>query len=270
LETLRLPWIFSDRPELSADFNFSPGSKGGTRVELSLGGRFSRFGLPWGAARPPILGLLCEFVDPGRLVGKVAALKGRIDLGQVLRESGLDFSPSRFKSSSPLLYKAEFSTELAPGDYNVALSLEDKELSISGRRTLHVIVPAMERKGIGDLKFCMAVGKELDSRGKERRVLDPNPFRQVGGREAWPLIVAYDAFGAAGAQGAKRRVSIRRLRGDDADAWSAVDRLPARKAGQWFISQPPEQALAGLRPGVHVFSVEIGGMKASKTFEVLP
>src|SRR5579863_5607335 len=92
LEVLRLPWIFSDEPEISADFNFSPSLQGKTQVDLSLGGRFSKFGLPFGAARAPILDIRVDFVNPGELVSSVATLRGRLDLGDVLKDYGQSFS----------------------------------------------------------------------------------------------------------------------------------------------------------------------------------
>lgn len=279
LQILRLPWIFSDEPELSADFNFSaaPGKK--TRVELSLGGRFARFGLPRGAARAPILETRCEFVSPGELVDSVASLKGSLDLSEVLKGYGAAFSRSAFSGSSPYVFKSEYAVALAPGDYNVIVSIRDKELSISSRRTLHVIVPAIrEADGLGDLKFLLGVGEELDARGKKRRILDPNPWRQLGGASGWDLIVAYDTLGEAARGPMVRRHSVWRLRGDNDEAlWSEEGPLPAKRPGQVYLARLGREELATLRRGIYVFKVEAWPRArpsavfiSSKTFEVLP
>jgi hypothetical protein len=277
LHTLRLPWIFSDRPEITADFNFSPAPAGRTKVELSLGGRFAKFGLPRGAARAPQLAIHCEFISPGELVGRVTHVDGRADLAEVLVGYGAPFARQAFSASSPYVFKTEFLATLAPGDYNVVVAIEDKELSIFSRRTLHVIVPALS-SGLGDLKFCLGVGEALDPSGKPARILDPNPWRQVGGASHWGLIVAYDLYGPAPAPGSLRRHSIWRLRGDnDEPLWSEEAPLPPKKRGQLYLAQPPAKALAVLERGIYVFKVEIWHpgwpeaiQSASKTFEVLP
>jgi hypothetical protein len=279
LEVLRLPWIFSDRPELTADFNFSPAPGGKTNVELALGGRFSRFGLPNGAARAPILEIRCDFVNPGELVENVAALKTQLDLGEILSTYGASFSESAFSSSSPFVFKTQFKVALKPSDYNIVVSIRDKELSISSSRTLHVIVPAISPSdGIGDLEFCQGVGESLDAQGRPTRLLDPNPWRQVGGAFKWGIIVAYDTFGAARRPHLWRRHSIWRLRGDnDEPLWQDAGPAPPKKPGQLYIVQVAPELLKGLSPGVYVFKVEFWDkgqatdpLVGSKTFEVLP
>ena len=83
-ESLRLPWVFSDEPDLAADFGFSPGAAGKTRVHLALGGRFAHFGLPRGAARAPKLAFTVEFKAPSDLEGAVSVLRTDLDLADVL------------------------------------------------------------------------------------------------------------------------------------------------------------------------------------------
>ena len=280
LEILRLPWIFSDEPEITADFDFGPADAASTRVALALGGRFSHFGLPRGAARAPELDVHCEFVSPGSLVSHVAEMKGEISLSEVLKSSGLQFSRKHFSRSSPYVFKSEFSATVPPGDYNVIVSIEDKELSIASRRTLHVIVPAMssQQPFLSDLKFCLGVGQALDAQGKLKSVLDPNPWRQVGGASAWELTVAYKTLGAPLQGSLWRRHSIWRLRGAaESPLWQEESPAPAKKASQFYLARVRPTAIKVLGRGIYVFKVELWPkgqpnaiLSSSKTFEILP
>jgi hypothetical protein len=285
LEVLRLPWIFSDKPQLTADFNFSPqgrqkASAGLTHVELALGGRFSHFGLPRGAAKAPELTVRCEFVSPGELVSRVATLESKVDLSEVLAESGLKFERRHFSASSRLVFKTEFTVNVAPGDYNVVVSIADKELSIFSSRTLHVIVPDMaaSRPALSDLKFCLGVGQELDKQGKPRRVLDSNPWRQVGGRSGWELIVAYSALGPSLGPRLMRRVSVRKLRGEGSEKplWQEESKAPEKSQEQLYLARVAPKVVQGLNRGIYVLKVELwpenrplSVLASSKTFEVL-
>src|SRR5207244_2962203 len=117
IEILRLPWIFSDEPELTADFNFSTAAGGLTAVEISLGGRFARFGLRRGSARAPVLDVRLEVISPGELKREVATLKSSIDLSGVLKTYGVAFDPSCFRKSSVYVYKHDFHFQARPGDF---------------------------------------------------------------------------------------------------------------------------------------------------------
>lgn len=275
-ESLRLPWVFSDEPDLSADFGFEPGLSGTTKVDMELGGRFAGFGLPTAAARAPQLNITAEFTAPSELARDVRRLNTQVDLAEVLQEYGLSFARSQFKSGSTLVYKASLNTVLAAGDYNVALHIEDKRLGVESRRTLHLIVPELdpEQWQLGDLRFITAVGKRLDAKGKEQRVLDPNPWRQVGGDLGWDILVAYSDLGPRPAGKLSRHVSIRRLRGEEAPLWSDDSAPASKRRGQVWLINVPASTYKQWMAGVYLLSVELkaGGrsIKASKTFEVLP
>ncbi len=275
-EQLRLPWVFSDEPDLNADFGFSPGPEGRTAVEVSLGGRFAAFGLPKGAARAPRLIVEAEFLAPGSLEVAATGVTGTVDLADVLKEYGEVFHRKHFAKASAFVYKSEMSVALAPGDYNVALRVHDPVLGIDSHRTLHLIVPALDpgRWAIGDLKFIHAVGKRLDEKGREQRVLDLNPWRQVAGRTHGDLMVAYSDRGQRPGSNLKRKQSIRRLRGEAEPVWRQEDMPPAKRAEQVWILQVPEARVRTWPAGVYVLKVELsaGGQstEASKTFEVLP
>lgn len=275
-ESLRLPWVFSDEPDLSADFGFEPGLSGTTQVDMELGGRFAGFGLPAGAARAPKLSITAEFTAPSELDRDVRRLSTQVDLAEVLGEYGLKFSRQAFRSGSTLVYKAGLSTVLPAGDYNVALHIEDKALGVESRRTLHLIVPELhtEQWQLGDLRFITAVGKRLDAKGKEQRVLDPNPWRQVGGDLGWDILVAYSDLGPRPAGKLSRHASIRRLRGQDAPVWSDDSAPPVKRREQVWLLNVPAAEYKRWMAGVYLLEVELkaGGrsVKSSKTFEVLP
>ena len=275
-ESLRLPWVFSDEPDLCADFGFSPGQGGKTAVQLVLGGRFAHFGLPSHAPRAPRLDIHCEFNAPSELEHSAVALDQKLDLADVLKEYGKDFSPGEFGSSSSMVYKAELGTELAPGDYNVRIMISDVALAVESRRTLHVIVPALDSTAwqLDDLRFITAVGKRLDARGREQRVLDPNPWRQVGGDLGWDLLLAYGDRGPRPGQSLQRRHWVRRLRGDQAVVWQEAGEAPKKKAEQVWLLRVPEGELKRWKAGVYVLEVELQSgkqvIRSSKTFEVLP
>lgn len=275
-ESLRLPWIFSDEPDLCADFGFEPGKGGSTRVTLDLGGRFAGFGLPGGAAAAPKLELSAEFTAPSELERDVRVLRAKLDLAEVLQEYGLKFERKHFNEGSKLVYKSQLETELPPGDYNVRITVKDPVLSVESRRTLHLIVPSMDAAQwqLGDLKFITAVGKRLDDKGREQRVLDGNPWRQVGGGLGWDILVAYSDLGPRPAAPLKRVVSIRRLRHALEPVWQDVSAPPAKRPDQVWLLRVPEAQLKGWKAGVYLLEVELsaGGrkVKASKTFEVLP
>lgn len=274
-ESLRLPWVFSDEPDLCADIGFSPGTDASTHLDLVLGGRFASFGLPLGAGRPPKLDIRCEFTDPSRLEAGSRVLDTQADLGEVLREYGLGFSRSRFSPDSPLLYKAELGTDLAPGDYNLSLDLRDAGLAIESRRTLHVFVPELQsgQWQLGDLKFITAVGQRLDEQGRKQRVLDPNPWRQVGGNLGWDLLVAYTDLGPRPAGALSRVHRVRRLR-DQQLMWQEEGPAPAKRPEQVWLLRVPEAQLRRWKGGIYQLEVGLksGGREiiASKTFEVLP
>ena len=274
-ESLRLPWVFSDDPDLSADLGFSPGPGGLTHVELALGGRFAHFGLPHGAGRAPRLDIRCSFTDPSTLERDARVLDTQVDLGQVLEEYRLPFSPRRFGADSPLLYKAELATDLRPGDYNLGLTLKDVDLSIECHRTLHVIVPAIDagQWQVDDLKFVTAVGQRLDERGHAQRVLDPNPWRQVGGRLGWDLLVAYSDRGPRPGGALTRSHRVRRLRTGEV-VWQEQGPAPKKTAAQVWLVRVPAAELKRWKGGVYVLEAELdaGGRRTltSKTFEVLP
>lgn len=275
-ESLRLPWAFSDEPDLCADFGFMPGHKGNTVVEMSLGGRFAHFGLPKDAKRAPRLAINCEFSAPSELERSARSMKAVVDLAQVLEEYGLKFDRGQFGSSSRLVYKTDLSTELAPGDYNVRITIKDEELQIESRRTLHLIVPDLETKTwqLSDLKFITAVGKRLDDKGKEHRVLDPNPWRQVGADLGWDLMLAYSDLGPRPPGALTRTHRVRQLRGDEAVMWEETGPAPKKKGEQVWLIRVPEKTASDWKGGVYVMEVELKSgdrvAKASKTFEVLP
>lgn len=275
-ESLRLPWAFSDEPDLVADFGFEPAPEGRVRVTLALGGRFAGFGLPRGAKRAPRLDIRAEFVAPSDLEREVRALTTQVDLADVLKEYGLGFSRSHFGETSRLVYKTSLETDLAPGDYNVSLRVADPALGVDSRRTLHLIVPELEagRWQLGDLKFLTAVGQSLDEQGRTQRVLDPNPWRQVGGALGWDLLVAYSDRGPRPAGRLKRRLVIRRLRGDTEPVWRWEDQAPAKRPEQVWLLKLSEADFRTWKAGVYLLEVELsaGGRKigASKTFEILP
>lgn len=275
-ETLRLPWVFSDEPDLSADFAFEPGAGGKTQVTLELGGRFAGFGLPSGASRAPRLEILAEITAPSELERAVGSVSGVVDLAEVLTEYGLSFARQHFREGSSLVYKASLGTELAPGDYNVRVQLKDEGLGVDSWRTLHLIVPSLDpaQWQLGDLKFITAVGKRLNGKGKEERVLDANPWRQVGAKLGWDLMVAYSDLGPRPGGALKRRASIRRLRGDGAELWRDDSPPPAKRRDQVWILRLSEDELKPWKAGTYLLEVELsaGGrsVKAAKTFEVLP
>jgi hypothetical protein len=275
-ERLRLPWIFSDEPDLSADFGFEPGAKGATSVDLELGGRFAGFGLPANAASAPKLELSAEFTAPSELERDVRVLKAQLDLAEVLQEYGLHFERRHFSSASKLVYKSSLQTELPPGDYNVRLTLQDRVLGVESRRTLHLIVPAMEGKQwqVGDLKFITAVGKRLDEKGHAQRVLDGNPWRQVGADLGWDLLVAYNDVGPRPKGALKRLATIHRLRGDQTPIWQDPSDPAPKKASQVWLLRVPEAQVKAWKAGIYVLEVELSvgerKVSASKTFEVLP
>lgn len=277
-DSLRLPWVFSDQPELVADFNFGPGKGGQTRVELSLGGRFSRFKLPRGAARAPRLEIQAAFLAPGQLQDIPKTVSTVIDLAETLKEAALVFKPSHFAPGSSLVYKGELSLDLPPGDYNVELSLRDKELGISNLRTLHLIVPTEQVQDwrLSDLRVLLGVGERLDEQGKTRRVMDPNPWREVGGESGWGLIVAYKDLGPRPTGDLLQKHRVRLLRGEEV-AWSQAQAAPVKKAAQSWLVNVPAQTVAAWRPGVYVLEVELSSksqpqqtIRGSKTFEVQP
>lgn len=275
-ETLRLPWVFSDEPDLSVDFGFEPGAEGLTALTLELGGRFAGFGLPSGASRAPRLQIAAEVTAPSELSRDIAQLSTVVDLSTVLTEYGLGFAKQHFREGSPLVYKATLHTPLRPGDYNVRLRITDPELRVDSERTLHLIVPAMDAAQwqLGDLKFITAVGKRLDEKGKEQRVLDANPWRQVGGKLGWDLLVAYSDLGPRPAGTLKRRSSIRRLRGDGAVVWRDDSAPAPKKREQVWLLRLPEAEVKAWPAGVYLLEVELQAgssvVRASKTFEVLP
>ena len=275
-ENLRLPWVFSDQPDLTADLGFSPAAgPGKTHVDLVLGGRFAHFGLPSGAVRAPQLDITCSFTDPSRLERSAVTLATRADLELFLAGYGLRFAPRWFGSDSPLLYKAELETDLAPGDYNLSLAMQDKGMGIDSRRTLHVIVPelAAGQWQVGDLRFITAVGKQLDAKGREQRLLDPNPWRQVGGALGWDLLVAYADLGPRPAGVLSRVHRVRRLRSGDL-VWQEAGPAPAKRGGQVWLVRVPEATVRQWKGGIYQLEVELsaGGrtVTSSKTFEVLP
>ena len=275
-EQLRLPWVFSDEPDLNADFAYAPKAQGLTHVEMTLGGRFAGFGLPKGAARAPRLQVEAEFNAPGSIEAEPQRVTATVDLADVLKEYGDGFARKYFSESSTKVYKAELGLDLKPGDYNVAIRLQDPGLGIDSHRTLHLIVPSLDplRWVLGDLKFITAVGKRLDEHGKEQRLLDPNPWRQVGGTLGWDLMVAYNDRGGRPAGKLHRHHSVQRLRGDAAPVWEEDGDAPAKKDQQVWILRVPEAQLKAWQAGIYVLKVELeaGGQKseASKTFEVLP
>jgi hypothetical protein len=275
-EQLRLPWVFSDNPDLSADFSFEPRADGRTAVEIDLGGRFAGFGLGPDANRAPRLAIDAEFNAPGALEATPIRASTTVDLGEVLKEYGLKFSRSYFGASSDYVYKAQMDLALAPGDYHVALSLRDPGLAIESHRTLHLIVPNLERApwAVGSFKFITAVGKRLDEKGHEQRVLDPNPWRQVGGKLGWDLMLAYDDRGSRPRGPLRRRHSIQRLRGDATPVWQEEGLAPAKKQAQVWLVRVPAATVRQWQAGVYLLKVELWAgnskVEASKTFEVLP
>jgi hypothetical protein len=199
-----------------------------------------------------------------------------VDLADTLQEYGTQFSRDHFSSSSKFLYKAHVAADLAPGDYNVSIRIQDPGQNIDSQRTLHLIVPHLDpaRWAFGDLKFITAVGKRLDEKGREERVLDPNPWRQVGGNLGWDLLLAYSDRGPRPAGKLRRRHSIQRLRGDSAPVWEEEGDAPAKKASQvWLIRVPVEQVKVW-PAGTYLLKAELWSgsahIEASKTFEVLP
>jgi hypothetical protein len=274
-QSMRLPWVFSDEPDLCADLGFSPGPGKLTHVAVALGGRFAHFGLPHGAGRAPRLDITCSFTDPAALERDAKVLRTQVDLGEVLQEYRLPFSARRFGADSPLVYKAEMATDLPPGDYNLGLTLKDQGLGIECHRTLHAIVPVIDGGAwqVDDLKFITAVGQRLDGQGRPQRLLDPNPWRQVGGGLGWDLLAAYADRGPR-PKGALTRVhSVRRLRTGQL-VWQEQGPAPFKKAGQVWLVRVPQAEIQRWKGGVYVLEAELsaGGRSTalSKTFEVLP
>jgi hypothetical protein len=275
-DELRLPWVFSDEPDLSADFGFVPEKDGKVRVDVNLGGRFAGFGLSLSATRAPQLTITGEFSPLGSLDSAPLVVRTNVDLAETLAEYGRHFDRSYFGSSSPYLYKADLSVVLSPGDYNVSISLKDEGLSFESHRSLHLIVPELDAKqwALGDLKFITAVGKSLDAKGHEHRLLDPNPWRQVGGNLGWDLLLAYNDLGPRPAGKLTRRYSVQRLRGDAAPIWQDAGDAPAKKAQQVWLIRVPEATVKTWQAGVYLLRVELWAgaskIESSKTFEVLP
>jgi hypothetical protein len=274
-ENLRLPWVFSDEPDLTADLGFSPGAPGKTHVDLVLGGRFAHFGLPHGALRAPQLDITCAFTDPSRLDRSAVTLKTRADLELFLQGYGLHFARRWFGSDSPLLYKAELETDLRPGDYNLSLAMVDTGIGFESHRTLHVIVPELVQGQwqVGDLRFITAVGRQLDSHGREQRLLDPNPWRQVGGKLGWDLLVAYADLGPRPRGPLTRIHRVLRLRSGEV-VWQEAGPAPAKATGQVWLVRVPEAALQRWKGGIYRLEVDLQAgdrsITSSKTFEVLP
>ena len=274
-ESLRLPWVFSDEPDLTADLGFSPGPQGKTHVDLVLGGRFAHFGLPSGALRAPQLDITCAFTDPSRLERSAVTLETRADLELFLAGYGLRFARRWFGSDSPLLYKAELETDLGPGDYDLSLAMQDAGMGFESHRTLHVIVPELDagQWQLGDLRFITAVGKQMDSRGREKRLLDPNPWRQVGGQLGWDLLVAYADLGPRPRGPLTRVHRVRRLRGGQM-LWQESGPAPDKKNGQVWLIRVPSAVVQRWKGGIYQLEVELKAgdrsVSSSKTFEVLP
>jgi hypothetical protein len=274
-EYLRLPWVFSDEPDLTADLGFSPGGPGRTHVDVVLGGRFAHFGLPSGALRAPQLDITCAFTDPSRLERSAVTLKTRADLELFLAGYGLRFARRWFGSDSPLLYKAELEADLPPGDYNLSLTMRDAGMGFESHRTLYVIVPELAggRWQVGDLRFITGVGRQLDMKGREQRLLDPNPWRQVGGQLGWDLLVAYNDLGPRPPGALSRVHRIRRLLSGQV-VWQESGGAPAKKAGQVWLVRVPASAVRLWKGGI--YQLEVGlragdrSVTSSKTFEVLP
>jgi hypothetical protein len=275
-EQLRLPWVFSDEPDLNADFSFAPLEGNRCQVGLDLGGRFAGFGLAKEATRAPKLSIQADFTALAALESVPLRVTGTVDLADVLQEYGVHFKPEYFGAASKFLYKAHLEAQLAPGDYNVSIQIRDPGLHIDSRRTLHLIVPYLDPAhwALGDLKFISALGKRLDEKGREQRVLDPNPWRQVGGDLGWDLLLAYSDRGPRPAGKLRRRHSVRRLRGDAEPIWQEEGDAPAKKASQVWIIRVPEAQLKQWQAGTYVLKAELwaGGThtEASKSFEVLP
>ncbi len=273
---LRLPWVFSDQPELVADFVFSPGLKKMTRVEMLLGGHFSNLKLPKGAARAPRLSVEVKFLAPGQLQDQPKSASALIDLDAVIQSAGLKFESALFSARSKLLYKGELSLDLAPGDYNVEVSVKDESLGIRGNRTLHLIVPEERSNawGLSDLRVLLGVGERLDEQGKTQRVLDPNPWRELGGGSDWDFIVAYRDVGPRPAGALVQEYSVRRMRADE-DSWSLIQPAPDKGARQVWLVHVPAQLVATWRPGVYLLTVALRSksnpkqvVQSSKSFEV--
>jgi hypothetical protein len=275
-ERLRLPWVFSDEPDLNADFSYTPMEDGRTQVSLDLGGRFAGFGLVKNATRAPKLAIEGEFTALSALEGIPVKVSTTVDLADTLQEYGVKFSRDDFSASSSFLYKAHVGTALPPGDYNVSIRIQDLGQGIDSRRSLHLIVPRLDpaRWAVGDLKFITAVGKRLDEKGREERVLDPNPWRQVGGKLGWDLLLAYSDRGPRPGGKLLRRHSIQRLRGDSAPIWQESGEAPPKKASQVWLIRVPEAQVKAWQPGTYLLKVELSAgnskAEASKTFEVLP
>jgi hypothetical protein len=274
-ESLRLPWVFSDEPDMTADLGFSPGAPGKTHVDLALGGRFAHFGLPSGALRAPQLDITCAFTDPSRLERSAVTLKTRADLELFLAGYGLHFARRWFGADSPLLYKAEMETDLSPGDYDLSLAMQDAGIGFESHRTLHVIVPelAADQWQLGDLRFITAVGKQMDSHGHEQRLLDPNPWRQVGGQLGWDLLVAYADLGPRPAGPMTRVHRVRRLRSGQL-LWQESGPAPEKKGSQVWLIRVPSTEIRRWKGGICQLEVELKAgdrtVSSSKTFEVLP
>ena len=279
-EALRLPWVFSDEPDLTADFQFRAGRGDSTRVDLMIGGRFARFGLARRALRAPRLEVRAEFTAPGKLTLEPRSIATVLDLAETLAEYGLGFDKRHFSKSSKLVYKSELGLELEPGDYNVTISLKDAELELASRRTLHLIVPDLRTKEwtLADLKFIKGVGEKLDAKGRPQTVLDPDPWRQAGPLAGWDLMAAYTDLGPRPPGKLLRRHSVERLRDPGpAPAWVEEGGAPGKSAKQSWLLRLPEALLKELRPGVYLLRVklwpsgrEAQAVESSKTFEVLP
>ncbi len=193
-QQLNSPAFLKGNPSLSVDFFFSQLPGGRTLAELELGGRFANIRLPKGARRAPRLEVSCAFRP---LDGKGQAPLGRAgtcDLGEVLKNAGRSFRASEFGGRSPLTYQAELSLALDPGAYLVELRAADKGLGLSLDRTLRVTVPAFpaEKWYVGDLKFCESIGRTEGAGGVQEPLLTGNPWRLVGRRDGFPLLVAYE------------------------------------------------------------------------------
>jgi hypothetical protein len=244
-------------------------------VDLALGGRFANFGLPNGALRAPQLDITCAFTDPSRLERSAVTLRTRADLELFLQGYGLRFARRWFGSDSPLLYKAEMETDLPPGDYNLSLAMQDAGIGFESHRTLHVIVPelAAGQWQVGDLRFITGVGKQLDAKGREQRLLDPNPWREVGGKLGWDLLVAYADLGPRPAGPLTRVHRVRRLRSGQV-LWQESGPAPDKKASQVWLIRVPEPAFQRWKGGIYQLEVELKAgnrsVTSSKTFEVLP
>lgn len=253
-ERLRGPALLVGNPGLCLDFVFDPGPDGLTHMDAVLGGRFCDIQMPDGAPRAPRLEVALQCQKDDEAGDSLPAYGGVMDLGQSLVEQGKSFGPLLFGPGATLRYQTIIPQDLEPGSYLVFLEVQDKQLKLKNRKTLHVTVPEIpEPDGIrlGGLRFMSLMQPGPDG-GPESR---PNPWRQAGGASHLPLIVAYrlDHDPSLGIKRMVHRAAVTRV-ATGKTVWQAEEERAVPPGGSSLNSfaMPPSE-LAKLEPGDYLW-----------------